>query len=148
MEDACRNLLNGMTKKESYKQAGYIQEGRNDNSSQLAAKYFKKQEVQDMMQAMKDGILEQCQGMTLKAFDDFLRYSLEDLPADKRGAFILKAMERTGLDAPKKVEVTHEKRTVDINKLAELLVDLGGVNGELSNANSKLIEGTAESVDS
>lgn len=148
MEDACRNLLNGMTKKESYKQAGYIQEGRNDNSSQLAAKYFKKQEVQDMMQAMKDGILEQCQGMTLKAFDDFLRHSLEDLPADKRGAFILKAMERTGLDAPKKVEVTHEKRTVDINKLAELLVDLGGVNGELSNANSKLIEGTAESVDS
>lgn len=148
MELACRNLLQGMTKKDSYKNAGYIQEGRSDNSSQLAAKYFKKKEVTDMLEAMKQGVLEQCQGMTLKAFDDFLRFSLDELPADKRGAFILKAMERTGLDAPKKIEVNETKKVVDINKLAELLVDLGGVNGELSNANSKLIEGTAEELDS
>lgn len=147
MEKACRGLVQGKTQQQAYKDAGYIQEGRQDNSRQLSTRYFKKPDVVNMIQGMKDNILFECQGMTLKAFNDYLRNDLQDLPAKDKGAFLIKAIEKTGLDAPKRVEVDDKTgNSVDIKALAEMIVSLGDVNGELANANTKLIEGTAETV--
>ena len=144
---ACRAVLQGKTQQQAYKDAGYVQEGRQDNSRQLSTRYFKRADVISMIQGMKDNILFECQGMTLKAFNDYLRNDLQDLPAKEKGMFILKSLEKTGLDAPKRLEV--EDKTgdkIDIKALAEMIVGLGDINGDLANANTKLIEGTAETV--
>jgi len=108
---------------ESYRAAGYKQKNDRDNSRILANQYMRRPEVQQAIQDAQVEIVGQLKQLTLNSAFDFMQHDYPHLkPRDKINAIKI-MMEKTGLDAPKRVEV-HNSSSPDVNRVLEMLTEL------------------------
>lgn len=145
MEKFCRAYIDGATLKEAYKEAGYVQEGRVDNSKRLASRYLARQDVQKMLKGMQDGIYEAVKSWSIKALYEFTQNGYSELPPKEQAKFLKEMMDVTGQSAAKRVDVTGMESNTNVNiqldkkAIASQLLALTEVNPHVSGLISQAV---------
>lgn len=115
MEKFCRLYVDGMDSREAYKEAGYVQEGRTDNSKRLASRYLQRQDVQKTIRGMQQGVYEDLKQWSLAAMKNFAETDYHALPPKDKMKFVTEMMNITGQSAAKRVDISGSVENKNVN---------------------------------
>lgn len=124
---------------QAYKEAG----AQTKYLSQGAANYLRKPEVKAAIEDKQIAVLSRVKNTTLHALEEFMGSAYHELSAKDKGTFLTKMMEKTGLDAPKRVQVTDDTEPLDIPALASQMADAIRGNPVFAGQFAKVIGGDA-----
>lgn len=122
----------------AYKEAG----GQAKHVSQAAAQFHKQDHVRAAIEQVQFSKLGDVRNRTLESLDHFLQTEYHNLDAKEKGNFLIKMVEKTGLDAPKKIDVTRtEVKQVNLDALVDQLAELKETNPAVAALLAEPVEG-------
>lgn len=110
-------LSNTGNKVKAYYAAG----GTAKDAKQAAQQVMKRTDVQEAIKAIQSNTLQNIQNCTLTHLDRFMSGEYHDLEPKDKGAFLIKMLEKTGMSAPKRLEVNDNSKGDPVEQIIQAL---------------------------
>lgn len=121
-----RLVAKGNTKADSYRKAGYVPQGDNDNAKILAKQFEKRKVVKELIERYREEQYGDLKDVTKARLEQLLNEDWEDMDIDQRIKFLGQACRITGVEAPKNFNINQnitERREISADEAIAGLLD-------------------------
>ena len=124
---------------EAYRKAG----GQGKDAKQSAYQVLKRKDVKLKIEEAQRDVMSNMRTVTLGKLDFFYKHTYEDLSPRDQGAFLIKMIEKTGLDVEAtKPDATRTPVMIDVTAMAKQLADMMLKEPSIENRFGKATSGT------